>query len=340
MPTTRVALIQMSCEASTAANLARAVARVREAAEAGAMLICLPELFRAQYFCQREDHALFAIAESIPGPSTAASERTSFANTGLVVIASLFERRAPGLYHNTAAILDHTSTAPDNIAGDLPQDAHPRRPPLLREVLLHPRRPRVPRLRQTSAGTHRNLGLLGPVVPRRPPASPPSRAPKPSSSPPPSAGTPPKRAEFGDRQYDAWQTIQRAHAIANGVFVCAVNRVGHEDGDRPSSASSSPTAPPPRRAQPCPPHHRRGRRPDRRLHTSARNPGLALLGRLLHRRPLRPHPRPRLPRPTKRFSTADPRPPRESKSPASIGPSSATAGSTHMAASPAASSTS
>ena len=72
MASTRVALIQMSCEPSTQANLAKAVARVREAAEAGARLICLPELFRAQYFCQREDHALFDIAEPIPGPSTAA----------------------------------------------------------------------------------------------------------------------------------------------------------------------------------------------------------------------------------------------------------------------------
>ncbi|MEO6924821.1 MAG: nitrilase-related carbon-nitrogen hydrolase, partial [Bryocella sp.] len=115
MPTTSVALIQMSCEASTAANLAKAVTRVREAAEHGAKLICLPELFRAQYFCQREDHALFATAESIPGPSTAALSEV-VREYSLVVIASLFERRAPGLYHNTAAILDHASTAPDNIS--------------------------------------------------------------------------------------------------------------------------------------------------------------------------------------------------------------------------------
>jgi N-carbamoylputrescine amidase len=115
MPTTRVALIQMSCEASTEANLAKAVARVREAAQGGAKLVCLPELFRAQYFCQREDHALFSVAEPIPGPSTAALSEV-VREYNLVLIASLFERRAPGLYHNTAAILDHASTAPDNIA--------------------------------------------------------------------------------------------------------------------------------------------------------------------------------------------------------------------------------
>src|ERR1700710_2749887 len=112
---TRVALIQMSCSPDTQATPAKAVARVREAAEAGAKLICLPELFRAQYFCQREDHALFDIAEAIPGPSTKALAEV-VREYKLVVIASLFERRAPGLYHNTAAILDHTSANPDNIA--------------------------------------------------------------------------------------------------------------------------------------------------------------------------------------------------------------------------------
>ena len=87
MPTTRVALIQMSCEASTDANLAKAAARVREAARGGAKLVCLPELFRAQYFCQREDHALFSTAESIPGPSTAALSEV-VREYGLVLIAS------------------------------------------------------------------------------------------------------------------------------------------------------------------------------------------------------------------------------------------------------------
>jgi N-carbamoylputrescine amidase len=115
MSITRVALIQVSCEPSTEANLAKAVARVREAAEAGAKLICLPELFRAQYFCQREDHALFDIAEAIPGPSTAALSEVVREHK-IVLVASLFERRAPGLYHNTAAILDHASSAKDNIA--------------------------------------------------------------------------------------------------------------------------------------------------------------------------------------------------------------------------------
>src|ERR1035437_2130393 len=93
-PTTRVALIQMSCAPSTAKNLDRAAGLVREAARAGAQVVCLPELFRSQYFCQREDHALFALAESIPGPSTARLAAV-VREEKIILIASLFERRAP-----------------------------------------------------------------------------------------------------------------------------------------------------------------------------------------------------------------------------------------------------
>src|SRR6266851_3257014 len=167
----KIALIQMSCEPSTAANLDKAADRVREAARAGANIICLPELFRAQYFCQREEHALFDTAESIPGPST---ERLSaiVREEKVVVIASLFERRAPGLYHNTAAILDGTIAPETALRGA--------------NTLFYP----------TAIGWH-----------------------------------PAEKAEYGEAQYSAWQTMQRAHAIANGVFVGAVNRVGFEHGD-------------------------------------------------------------------------------------------------------------
>src|SRR5580693_7253800 len=101
----KIALIQMSCVPDTQANLAHAADLVREAARAGANVVCLPELFGAQYFCQREEHALFDIAEPIPGPST---ERLSAVarEEKIVVIASLFERRAAGLYHNTAVTLE------------------------------------------------------------------------------------------------------------------------------------------------------------------------------------------------------------------------------------------
>jgi N-carbamoylputrescine amidase len=102
---TKVALVQMQCGTDPAANMAKAIARVRDAAKQGAQIVCLPELFRSQYFCQAEDHANFALAEEIPGPSTAELE-TVARETGVVIIASLFEKRAAGVYHNTAAIID------------------------------------------------------------------------------------------------------------------------------------------------------------------------------------------------------------------------------------------
>ncbi len=101
----RVALIQMSMDPDTKVNLDKAAERVYDAVRQGATLVCLPELFRAQYFCQREDHALFGLAESIPGPSTDVLTRVC-QETGVVLVASLFERRAPGLYHNTAVTIE------------------------------------------------------------------------------------------------------------------------------------------------------------------------------------------------------------------------------------------
>ena len=229
MPQTiRVALVQMSCSADPEANLGKAVTRVREAAEAGAKLICLPELFRAQYFCQREDHALFALAESIPGPSTAALSEVVREHK-LVVVASLFERRAPGLYHNTAAILDYAATAPDHIAASY-RKMHIPDDPLYYEKFYFTPGDLGFQTQRTSAGpigtlvcwdqwypeAARLTALKGAEVLFYPTAI---------------GWHPAEKAEFGERQYDAWQTIQRSHAIANGVFVCAVNRVGHELGE-------------------------------------------------------------------------------------------------------------
>ncbi len=225
---TRVALIQMSCSADPAANLAKAVARVREAAENGASLICLPELFRAQYFCQREDHALFDLAEPIPGPSTAALAEL-VREYQLVLIASLFERRAPGLYHNTAAILDFASPKPDHVASVYRKMHIPDDPLYYEKFYFTPGDLGFSSL-STSAGNVGTLvcwdqwypeaaritALKGAEILFYPTAI---------------GWHPSEKAEFGERQYDAWQTIQRAHAIANGVYVCAVNRVGHELGD-------------------------------------------------------------------------------------------------------------
>jgi N-carbamoylputrescine amidase len=224
----RVGLIQMSCEPSTEANLAKAVARVREAAENGARLICLPELFRAQYFCQREDHALFDIAEPIPGSSTAALSEVVREHK-LVLVASLFERRAPGLYHNTAAILDYDSHAKDNVAAvyrkmHIPDD------PLYYEKFYFTPGDLGFQAQKTSAGPIGTLVCWDQWYPEGARVT----ALKGAETlffPTAIGWHPSEKSEFGERQYDAWQTIQRAHAIANGVFVCSVNRVGHEHGD-------------------------------------------------------------------------------------------------------------
>jgi N-carbamoylputrescine amidase len=224
----RVALIQMACAPSTAQNLDHAASLVREAARAGAQLICLPELFRAQYFCQREDHALFALAEPIPGPSTARLAAV-VREEKITLIASLFERRAPGLYHNTAAILDHTSPAPDHIAG-IYRKMHIPDDPLYYEKFYFTPGDLGFRVTPTSHGpvgtlicwdqwypeAARITSLMGANTLFYPTAI---------------GWHPAEKAEFGEAQYSAWQTMQRAHAIANGLFVCAVNRVGHEHGD-------------------------------------------------------------------------------------------------------------
>ncbi len=226
--TTKVALIQMSCEVSTEANLAKAVARVREAAQNGAKLICLPELFRAQYFCQREEHALFDTAEAIPGPSTAALSEV-VREFGIVVVASLFERRAPGLYHNTAVILDHASTAKDNIEA-IYRKMHIPDDPLYYEKFYFTPGDLGFLAQRTSAGNIGTLVCWDQWYPEGARVT----ALKGAETlffPTAIGWHPSEKVEYGERQYDAWQTIQRSHAIANGVWVCAVNRVGHEHGD-------------------------------------------------------------------------------------------------------------
>ena len=220
----RVGLIQMSCSPDPDANLDKAADKVRQAAREGAQVICLPELFRAQYFCQREDIALFDVAEPIPGPST---ERLSAVarEEKVVVIASLFERRAAGLYHNTAAVLDQ-----DGSLRGLYRKMHIPDDPLYYEKFYFTPGDLGFRAFDTAAGRIGTLvcwdqwypegaritALQGANVLFYPTAI---------------GWHPAEKEEFGTAQYEAWQTIQRAHAIANGVFVAAVNRVGHEHGD-------------------------------------------------------------------------------------------------------------
>ena len=220
----RVGLVQMSCSPDPDANLDKAADRVREAAREGANVICLPELFRAQYFCQREEIGLFDLAEPIPGPST---ERLSAVarEEKVVVVASLFERRAAGLYHNTAAILDTDGS----IAG-LYRKMHIPDDPLYYEKFYFTPGDLGFRVFETAVGKIGTLvcwdqwypegaritSLMGANLLLYPTAI---------------GWHPAEKAEFGEAQYDAWQTIQRSHAIANGVYVGAVNRVGMEHGD-------------------------------------------------------------------------------------------------------------
>jgi N-carbamoylputrescine amidase len=233
VPHKKIGLIQMSCGPDTAANLDKAAALVRDAARAGANVVCLPELFRAQYFCQREEHALFDTAEAIPGPSTEVLSRVA-KEEGVVIIASLFERRAPGLYHNTTAVIESNGS----LAG-IYRKMHIPDDPLYYEKFYFTPGDLGFRAFSTSQG---NIGTLVCWDQWYPEAARITALKGAETLFYPTAigWHPSEKAEFGDAQYSAWQTMQRAHAIANGVFVAAVNRVGHEHGDVVHNGVSMP----------------------------------------------------------------------------------------------------
>ncbi len=217
----KVGLVQMAMAAEPDVNLATGVARVREAARAGAQVVCLPELFRSRYFAQREDPAQFALAEPVPGPSTQALAAVA-KDTGCVVIVPVFERRAAGLYHNSAVVLD----ADGRVAGLYRKMHIPDDPAYYEKFYFAPgdlgfkavdtRAGRVGTLvcwDQWYPEAARLTALQGASVLFYPTAI---------------GWHPKEKAKFGAEQRDAWRTVQRGHAIANGVYVAAVNRVGHE----------------------------------------------------------------------------------------------------------------
>jgi N-carbamoylputrescine amidase len=219
-----VALVQMRMGADPEANFTSALGHIREAARLGARIVCLPELFRTQYFCQREDLGLFELAEPIPGPSTAKLAEVA-RETGVAIVASLFERRAPGLYHNTAVTLN----ADGRIAG-IYRKMHIPDDPLYYEKYYFAPGDLGFQAVDTAAGrvgtlvcwdqwypeAARLTALQGAEVLFYPTAI---------------GWHPAEKNEFGAAQFDAWRTIQRSHAIANGVYVAAVNRVGKEHGE-------------------------------------------------------------------------------------------------------------
>lgn len=216
-----VGLIQMRCSTDSGENLERASAMLRQAANSGAQVACLPELFRTQYFCQSEDAGRFDLAEPIPGPTSLALSKVA-RETRLVVIGSIFERRAAGLYHNTAVVIDSDGALrgryrkmhiPDDplyyekyyfTPGDLGFQAFDTSCARVGTLVCwdqwYPEAARLTALKganilfyPTAIGWH-----------------------------------PAEKTEFGAAQASAWEIMQRAHAIASGVYVAAVNRVGHE----------------------------------------------------------------------------------------------------------------
>jgi len=220
-PVTEVAMIQMACGARRDDNVALALEYIGRAAAAGAHIVCLQELFATVYPCQSEDHSRFAWAESIPGPTYASLQRAA-ARHGVVVVGSLFERRAPGLYHNTAVVFD----ADGQYLGCYRKMHIPDDPCYYEKFYFSPGdlgfRCFATRCGRIAVGicwdqwfpeAARAMTLAGAEVILYPTAI---------------GWLADEKDAYGQSQYEAWETMLRSHAIANGVFVGAANRVGTE----------------------------------------------------------------------------------------------------------------
>lgn len=221
MPQLNIGLVQMSCSADGKANLEKAIAGVKDAASKGAQIVCLQELFTSLYFCDVEDYENFKLAEPIPGPTTDALSAIA-KETGVVIIASLFEKRAQGLYHNTTAVLDADGTylgkyrkmhIPDDPAyyekfyftpGDLGYKIFKTKFANIGVLICWD---------QWYPEAARLTALMGAEILFYPTAI---------------GWATSQDAATNEEQYNAWQTIQRSHAVANGVHVVSVNRVGFE----------------------------------------------------------------------------------------------------------------
>ena len=217
----KLGLLQHACSADPKANLAKTLALTERAAKQGAQIICTQELFRSQYFCQCEDHDYFKLAEPIPGPSTAAFQKLAKKH-GVVIIASLFEKRASGLYHNTAVIVD----ADGSLLGSY-RKMHIPDDPLFYEKFYFTPGDLGFKAWQTKFGRigvlicwdqwypegARLTAMQGAEILFYPTAI---------------GWHPKEKAEYGTNQHGAWELIQRSHAVANGCYVASVNRIGLE----------------------------------------------------------------------------------------------------------------
>ena len=217
----RIGLVQMACALDPNENFAKAEWKIREAAGRGAQIICLQELFRTQYFCREENVSLFALAEPIPGPSTEALGRLA-RELRIAIVASLFERRAPGLYHNTAAVIGTSG----GIEGLYRKMHIPDDPLYFEKYYFTPGDLGFPNF-ETPFG---RVGVLVCWDQWYPEAARISTLEGADVLLYPTAigWHPSEKAQYGVAQLDAWRTIQRSHAIANGIYVAAVNRVGYE----------------------------------------------------------------------------------------------------------------
>lgn len=224
MSKVKLGLVQMRCAADPATNVAKAIERINLAADQGAQIICLQELFTSQYFCQIEDHKYFKLAEEIPGPTTDKLGQVA-KQRGVVIVASMFEKRAPGVYHNTAAIID----ADGRYLGKYRKMHIPDDPLFYEKFYFTPGdlgflawQTKFARIGvcvcwdQWYPESARLTALRGAQILFFPTAI---------------GWHPTEKAEYGQRQHNSWETIQRSHAIANGCYVAVPNRVGHEAPD-------------------------------------------------------------------------------------------------------------
>ncbi|QDU80985.1 N-carbamoyl-D-amino acid hydrolase [Polystyrenella longa] len=217
----RIGLVQMRCTSDQEQNLQSAIEGIREAAAQGAQIVCLPELFRSLYFCQSEDHRMFDLAEEIPGPSTKAISQVA-KELDVAVVASLFERRTAGLYHNTTVVID----ADGSLAGMYRKMHIPDDPLFYEKFYFTPGDLGF----KTIPCKYGKLGVLicwdqwYPEAARLTALSGAEILLYPTAI----GWHPSEKAEFGKAQHESWELIQRSHAVANGVFVVSVNRTGHE----------------------------------------------------------------------------------------------------------------
>ncbi|MGQ9614432.1 MAG: carbon-nitrogen hydrolase [Chloroflexus sp.] len=216
-----IGLVQMRCTADPEFNMATAEAGIRAAAAQGAQIVCLPELFRSLYFCQSENHDFFALAEPVPGPSTGRLGKLA-AELQVVIVASLFEKRAEGLYHNTAAVID----ADGRYLGKYRKMHIPDDPLFYEKFYFTPGdlgfkvfKTRYARIGvlicwdQWYPEAARLTALRGADVLCYPTAI---------------GWHPAEKSEYGVAQHQSWEIIQRSHGIANGCYVVSINRTGHE----------------------------------------------------------------------------------------------------------------